>query len=134
VSNHGRTPAVIENVRIGITTSDTGIPLDTPIRADESNELFSASVIAAQSIFNLDERVPNGINFRFNAGKPIPKVPTNHDLFFWIIIAYHGPFTKGHQTSACWRWDGALCGSKCGKRTDETGRPDRSNYRLPGKL
>jgi hypothetical protein len=26
-------------------------------------------------------------------------------LFFRIIIAYRGPFTDGHETAACWRYD-----------------------------
>ena len=26
-------------------------------------------------------------------------------LFFRIVVNYRGPFTEGHETSACWRYD-----------------------------
>jgi len=39
---------------------------------------------------------------------PLPadaQLPVFNEFFFWVIINYSGPFSKGHETSACWRWD-----------------------------
>jgi hypothetical protein len=37
---------------------------------------------------------------------PVPSLKGDEQFFFWIKIKYSGPFSKDHETSACWRWDG----------------------------
>jgi len=35
----------------------------------------------------------------------VPNLGEGQSLFFRIIIRYRGPFTAGHETSACWRYN-----------------------------
>jgi hypothetical protein len=34
-----------------------------------------------------------------------PVLTGGSEFFLWVIVKYSGPFSKGHETSACWRWD-----------------------------
>jgi hypothetical protein len=35
----------------------------------------------------------------------VPDLAAGQEFFFQILIKYHGPFSTGHETSVCWRWD-----------------------------
>jgi hypothetical protein len=103
VANYGKTPAIIENFRA--LASITGEP-EPPLRVDDRHPLFSSPIISAgERRDNLQQAAD--IPYRSTPLKEIvPRLddPKN-DLFLWMIINYRSPFTKGHETSACWRYD-----------------------------
>ena len=35
----------------------------------------------------------------------VPDLEDGTEFFLWVQIKYHGPFSTGHETSACWKWD-----------------------------
>jgi hypothetical protein len=36
---------------------------------------------------------------------PLPEIPNEQELFFWIIVRYRGISSAGHETSALWRYE-----------------------------
>ena len=44
------------------------------------------------------------------------KIPDGHTLNFEVAIGYHGPFTKGHETGASWRYKGGTFVLSGGKK------------------
>lgn len=103
VANHGKLPAIIEDCWEGmISTKDADPPL--PLRADESHMLFRDNVVPADGKpqkFKI--RSPAGLCFIDFGNQVHPHMP-GEDVFVVIRLQYSGPFTKGHVTSACWRW------------------------------
>ncbi len=97
VSNHGKLPAIIEMVYAEIIHAPDE-QLSDPLSVDATDPL-------------LMERVIESNGWRQNlvfqgciAADVVNRADlTDFEIFFWIKINYHGPFTKGHQTSACWR-------------------------------
>ena len=35
----------------------------------------------------------------------VPMIPRKRTFIFEVIIQYHGPFTRAHETRARWRYD-----------------------------
>lgn len=111
VANHGRFPAIIQNVLVAFSTGETAP--DAPIRADGSHPLFVTPILGNNDSHGCVEELPAGIQHRTyyppedageSQGGAIPELGTNEELFLWIQILYEGPTTKNHVTSACWRW------------------------------
>ncbi len=103
VANHGKTPAIIDNVRAVICS---GVEPVTPIRVNDQHELFVSRVVAPLYTYHPLEDAPDGINFDMtSSGEVIPQLKEGEDVFLWIIVSYRGAFTEGHETSACWRFD-----------------------------
>jgi len=108
IANYGKTPAIIENFR---ALASIGSEPETPLRVDDPHPLFSSPIISAQERrgdlqqgVDIPYRSPE--LFHAPPSQIIPRLddPKN-DLFLWIIANYRGPFTGGHETSACWRYD-----------------------------
>jgi len=106
VANYGKTPGVIEEVLAGISTSALGRPKDL-LHPEGTHWLVRHPVFApAERRDDIGETLPGGIPTKPSTTEEIIlDVPDNEDLFFWIIIRYRGPFSRGHETSACWRLD-----------------------------
>lgn len=98
VSNHGRLPAIIDNICAAIIHAPDE-RLEMPLGISNSDPLLTDRFIEVNGwrqglIFNestLDAATVNRADL------------TNHEIFFWIIIYYHGPLTKDHESSFCWR-------------------------------
>lgn len=98
VSNGGNLPAVIETVSIAYGYEKAGeYP---PLRIIEDHSLLRAPIVTSgQNI----EHVLDYIPWReLDRSDPIPEF--RQDLFFRVVIAYRGPFTRGHETSQSWRY------------------------------
>jgi hypothetical protein len=104
VANYGKTPGVIEEVLAGISTSSAGVPNDL-LHPEGVHWLLRHPVFApAERRDDLKETLPDGIPTKSSTtDEIIIDVPDEEDLFFRILIRYRGPFSAGHETSACWR-------------------------------
>lgn len=98
VGNYGKMPAVIEDARAQFSVD---FEPESPLGVDDSHDLIQRPVFSAQETRSLPENVPDQV--RFDGQRPI--LEAGRDLFLWIVIEYRGPFTSGHETSACWRYD-----------------------------
>jgi hypothetical protein len=108
VSNRGKLTAIIENVSIGC---GYGLPaliiigdhylLDTPLISSGQDipniphhALWAQLDPATYRAMTIDKQAP-----MFRDG-----------LTFRVIITYRGPFTQGHETSQCWRYNRSVNG------------------------
>jgi hypothetical protein len=110
IANYGKTPASIEvcNLAIGVGTVPPPLatvsvwhslsisPILTP--NEQRNDLSEIVPDTIKTNQYADEHTPPG-------SFTVPILEQGTDFFFWIQIKYDGPFSKGHETSACWRWD-----------------------------
>ncbi len=99
VANHGVTPAVLEPPYVGIFTSLSAEPNDTPLQAAEPDDLVVSPILAPREDRWSSEQVPDNM--------PIPSNNEGPEMFFKIIIHYSGPFTNRHITVATWRFNPA---------------------------
>jgi hypothetical protein len=107
VVNHGQIPAVIEDVQ----TSFACLPQDFPdptLQAELDHELFVHDVVGAgKRRPRIKVFAPEGMRWVYEARQRMaPMVEPNEYLFVRVVIKYRGPFTSGHETSACWKYDG----------------------------
>jgi hypothetical protein len=108
VANYGKTPARIESASIGI---NVGVEPNQPDAVRGWHDfLVSPLFITGERRDNPTASIPDGIEIEEygdeNIGPfPIPSLEGEDEFFFWIKIKYDGPFSKDHETSACWRWD-----------------------------
>ncbi|HTZ21360.1 MAG TPA: hypothetical protein VMC06_10810 [Opitutaceae bacterium] len=105
VGNFGKAPAIIDNVMTGVEIRDDGQVPDL-LRENEDYRLFVSFIMKpdkqqdkisahfSESVIILEK------DFRF-----VPQLRTDQDLFFRILIEYHGPFSAGHVTEGWWRYD-----------------------------
>jgi hypothetical protein len=108
VANYGKTPAIIENVRVGFSISATHP--EGPIRVDGTHDLLINPIMGAgERRDGLIEIFPTGIERTIvregEVAYAIPAMDRTEDLFFRIIIEYRGAFTEGHECGSCWRYD-----------------------------
>jgi hypothetical protein len=109
IANYGKTPAIIEDVRIRLSES-RAFPEPT-IRSDETHNLFVSPILASgERRDDLREILPPEIDRTMHwdgEGKAyvIPAMQAVNDLFFRVIIHYRGAFTEAHESSFCWRYD-----------------------------
>ena len=97
VSNHGKLPAIIDMVCAEIIHAPDE-QLNDPISVEDTDTLLMERVIESNGWRqNLEFR-----NSTIDAAIVNSPNLTDHEIFFRIIIYYHGPFTKGHKTSGCW--------------------------------
>jgi hypothetical protein len=110
VANYGKTPASIEacNIAIGVGT----IPPPLAAVSVWHNLSISPILTPNERRNDLSETVPDTIQTNQYADEhtppgsfTVPIFEQGTDFFFWVQIKYDGPFSKGHETSACWRWD-----------------------------
>lgn len=110
VANYGKTPASLESscLRISIGTSP-----EVPVTVRPWHSLIALPILTPnERRENLTEPIPDNIETTQYADEDTPPGPftvpvleEGKEFFFWIQIKYHGPFSVGHETSACWRWD-----------------------------
>lgn len=109
VANYGRTPATIEGLSVGISV---GLSPQTPTPIVGWHSLLRSPILRPNTQRqNIEAIIPENIDIENYADEDTPPthVPTvNEDgtFYFWVTIKYRGPFTRDHETSACWRWQG----------------------------
>jgi hypothetical protein len=110
VANYGRTPAMVETLRAGISWfPDRPLdPLIVDYRDDPAHGLLKSPVLApSEKREKLNIIAPHGLDFApSDDGEIVPQLRDNDNFFVWVIINYRGAFTAAHETSACWRYDG----------------------------
>ena len=105
VANFGKTPAVIQEVRIGLITAKTEPKI--PIPADRDHYLLTSFIIAPGEQRRIREYLPEYIDAAAPSDAPfvlVPLLKKSDRLFLYVVVYYSGPFNKGCKTSACWRW------------------------------
>jgi hypothetical protein len=96
--NYGKSPAIVEDARAQFSVGYEPAP---PLGVEEGHSLLQQPVFSAGESRSICEKVPNYI--KLDGLQPI--LEAGRDLFFWVVISYRGPFTAGHETSACWHYD-----------------------------
>jgi len=81
VANHGKTPAIIENVRATIDTSSTGFPI-CPLRVEEDHELFRISIVASEHNYNLRQPDWSDTKYYVDKARIWPEDLGQNELFF----------------------------------------------------
>jgi hypothetical protein len=114
VANHGKIPAIIKFAQAGLSvfTEPT-----SPPRLEYNHELVTSPILAAGEVrVGIEERL------EWHTEYPMAS-PTfgQNELWFWVIIAYRGPFSDQHETRMCWRYDEAT-----GRFTGPFGGPEYS--------
>jgi hypothetical protein len=110
VANYGKTPATIDGVFIGISVGS--LP-DESYQVGPWHELRVSPIMTPdQKSTGLTAAVPETVAIGEYAGEntpptPAPDLTDEEEFFFRVLIKYHGPFSRGHETSVCWRWDSA---------------------------
>lgn len=110
IANHGKTPAIVENMRASFSTGE--VDPETPLRVDEDHSLLISPIMGAGEIRKkLVGQLPDGVATTSQwAGNndyydiEVPNIPNAEDLFFWIRVEYRGAFSRGHESSFCWRF------------------------------
>jgi hypothetical protein len=113
VANYGRTPAQLTEARVGFTVGTTPAAADL-LGVHNAHPLSESPILTANETRVIDRHeLPEGISEGDGgilvelAGDPsiapLPNI-SGGDLFIRIIIRYSGPFTRDHETSACWIW------------------------------
>jgi hypothetical protein len=110
--NFGKTPAIIENLRAGFSRNSDGRP-DPPNRVEDTHALLLARIlkdgeeISPLWVFCPDDWVTGDVAVNRGESMLLVRQPTTtegEELFLRIIVNYRGAFTKGHETSACWKF------------------------------
>jgi hypothetical protein len=108
VANYGKTPALVESASIRISVGVKPKQPDPILGWHDF--LVSPLFVTGERRDNPTASVPDDIEIGDYADEntppyPVPWLKNEEQFFFWIIIKYSGPFSKDHETSACWRWD-----------------------------
>lgn len=110
--NYGKTPGIVENLRAGFSRNGNGRPdLPNPIEGTHAVMLIRI-LTAGQEISPLWVVYPDNwttVGVWVNRGGVMlgvrePDIPEGEELSLRIIVNYRGAFTRGHETSACWRY------------------------------
>ncbi len=106
VANYGKTPAIIERVAFGFSL---GAEPDDLLYADAQFSLVASPIMQAgerrDGLFcDAPEFDPADVGW-LPLPPPSPIIHADGDLLFRVIINYRGPFTRSHETSACWRFE-----------------------------
>ena len=103
VSNHSDVPAIIESVRLFLSTSMTGKLSAEPGWISQS-DLLDTKIFAPHLTQTIRDWCAPGLTYlEYNEEGPPIELRKGEELFFYIVIKYRGPFTKGHETSTCWK-------------------------------
>jgi hypothetical protein len=118
VANYGRTPAIIEDARADFLIPGVGT-IDNVGPVLEDHPLFIVPIIAPGtirgpiehhrwSVTNVDNPESH-VELKFTrmqiedgTEEVTPILKDKESLYFRVVLRYRGPFTKGHETSACW--------------------------------
>ena len=122
IGNYGVMPAIIDEAFFEVVLGRNDPP--SPGYADKGHSIFQSGVLApketrvnmvcnvSRSLISKDsgsvivvttDSEPKGIF-------PIPllSLADGEAIFFRIIVNYHGPFSKGHETEATWKYEVAF--------------------------
>jgi hypothetical protein len=105
VANYGKTPARIESAFVGMSAGAEPKQPRAVIGWDDF--LVSPLFTSGKRRDKPTVSVPDEIKTIETADEfsQYTTFEGNDPVFLWAIIKYDGPFSKGHETSACWRWD-----------------------------
>ena len=77
----------------------------SPPRLEYNHDLVVSPILAAGEVRSkIEERLKWQEFQTTEHGNQVPYLADN-ELFFWVIIAYRGPFSDQHETRICWRYD-----------------------------
>jgi hypothetical protein len=110
VANYGKTPASIVSAALVI---NVGTGPETPIDVGPWHKLIEPPIMMPNERRDDEKTVPDSISTSEYADEytspsdafTVPDLKDGTNFFFWARIKYHGPFSNGHETSACWQWD-----------------------------
>lgn len=102
VANYGKIPAVIEDVRAEL--SILAAPVEPTVVGPDHPLEVSPILASSDERPEIRQSIPWS-NFLIDADLEIPSFGAGKFLFLWVTIAYRGPFTSGHKTDLCWRYD-----------------------------
>lgn len=105
VANFGKTPAIIQSAHVALENIKNN--LGAVLEVDRQHTLVSAPILSAGEVRKgIEEELPaNMVNFITTGKGYAPDLKHGEDLFFRVIIRYRGPFTEGHESSFCWRYN-----------------------------
>lgn len=104
VANYGKLPATIERAVVGIVLPDSNGMPQVPLEVDRIHWLVRNPVLATNDPKELHESVPSGMNHKTYSNDEVGvEDDSGMEIFFRITLYYKGPFSSGHETSACWR-------------------------------
>jgi hypothetical protein len=106
IANYGKTPARIEGAFVGVSAGVAPRFPRTVVGWDDF--LISPLFVSGERRDSPTALIPDEIEIIETADEygqyETPVLTGDGALFLWIIVRYSGPFSKGHETSACWRW------------------------------
>jgi hypothetical protein len=100
------------NLRAGFTRNSNGQP-DSPNRVEDTHGLLLARILkGGEEISPLwvicpDDWITGDVAVTRGENVLLVRQPTTtegEELFLRIIVNYRGAFTKGHETSVCWKF------------------------------
>jgi len=105
VANFGKTPAIIQSAHVALENIESN--LSAVLEVDRRHTLVSVPVLSAGEVRQkIEEEIPaNMVNFITTEKGFTPDLKHGEDLFFRVIIRYRGPFTEGHESGFCWRYN-----------------------------
>jgi hypothetical protein len=103
VANYGKIPAIIVDARASLHVS---VAPRNPDHLPHSHSLVVSPIFApGDARHEIPEWLVWSDHGHDEDGSYIPILGEDRSLFFWIVITYRGPFTDGHETRACWRYN-----------------------------
>lgn len=110
VANYGKTPAKVENALFRVSM---GREPEDPTPATVWHELLKRPILTPGELREaIPQSFPDGMPTQQYVDEHTPPgtlmeplLDDDQQLFFVVKIRYRGPFSKGHETSVCWRWD-----------------------------
>lgn len=116
IANHGQAPAVIDRIAYSLATEKTG--------PGETGPAWDDHPLVVSPVLGVGVQCPckaGSVQWLDSGGRlvtsddetPAAAIPEIKDKsttwFFRVLVFYRGPFSEGHETSACWRYDRELC-------------------------
>jgi hypothetical protein len=115
-ANYGKIPAIITQVDASLGVFE--IPRIPDRVPDNHAFVVSPILVFGEPRDDLRENLVWNSWGNDEVQNIVPNLGEGQSLFFRIIIRYRGPFTAGHETSACWRYNEST------GRMIEYGRPE----------
>ncbi|SHN69120.1 hypothetical protein [Bradyrhizobium erythrophlei] len=115
VANYGQTPAVIKSVGAEFIIRQDGA-VHAPIGVEAEHPLYTSPVLPPGDVRTVNQMCPDNLvggdiivdlSEDEIYGDRIATVSLKppDELYFRVIVYYDGPFSEGHKTSACWRYE-----------------------------
>ena len=108
VANYGKTPAHVQEAFAEIIPGIDRVPEISP---DERIHLLLRSPILAPEERRDDNHrtLPSGMGTSNpSPDEIVPQLNEPTTLYFRVLVRYRGPFSSGHESSFCWRYDGNI--------------------------